>query len=97
MRSSAVQWVENLLTEIHGNHYHANSSINPHEPGETHILTISSDQVDLLCLVGLAGLFQALAKDDSLRRHPPSKCHPGIRLDIIETIKRWITNTTELR
>ena len=52
----------------------------------------------LLCFIGLARLLQASAKDaafDSLGRHPPSKCHPGTRRDILETIKRWITDTAE--
>ena len=52
----------------------------------------------LLCFIGLRRLLEASAKDaahDSLGRHPPSKCHPGTRLDIIETIKCWITNTAE--
>ena len=49
-----------------------------------------------LCTVGLVRLFQALAKDaayDSLGRHPPSKCHPGTRLNIIGAVERWITST----
>ena len=52
----------------------------------------------LLCFIGLARLLQASARDaacDSLGRHPPSKCHPGTRLDIIETLEGWITNTAK--
>ena len=44
-------------------------------------------------------LFQSSAKDaayDSLGRYPPSKCHPGTRLDIIKIIEFWITNTAEV-
>ena len=55
------------------------------------ILTIPS-------FTGLTRLLQASAKDaayDSLGRHPPSKCHPGTRLDIIEIVERWVTNTAE--
>jgi len=56
----------------------------------------SRQGLTLSCLVGLARLFQALAKDaayDSLGRHPPSKCHPETRVDIIETVERWIMST----
>jgi len=56
----------------------------------------SHQRLTLLCFVGLAKLFQASAKDaayDSLGRYPPSKCHPGTRVDIIETVEGWITST----
>ena len=60
---------------------------------------LSSCQIlTLPYFIGLARLLQASAKDaayDSLGRHPPSKCHPGTRLDILEAIERWITNTTK--
>jgi len=63
----------------------------------TFLSTLSSD-LDLRCFIGLARLFQASAKDaahDSVGRHPPSKCHPGTRLDIIERVEGWITSTAE--
>ena len=85
------------LTEIHGDANYI-GSLNPHESGQTQIPIISSG-INLPCLVGLARLFQASAKDvayDSLERYPPSKCHPGTRRDIIETIERWITNPAGL-
>ena len=85
------------LTEIHGNaNYHTIGSINLHESGQTRIPMVLSEN-HFSYLIGLARLFQASAKDaayDSLGRHPPSKCHPGTRLDIIGTIEHWIMSTT---
>jgi len=49
----------------------------------------------LTLFIGLARLLQASAKDaayDALGRHPPSKCHPGTRLETIQTIEHWIMN-----
>lgn len=86
---------QSTLNEVHGD-YHYNI-LSPGERG-TYCCMAMPSAAHLLISAGIAELFKAACPDafhESDTRHPPPKCHPGTRVDILKEIFDWLDNSDE--